>query len=64
VIAENEPTICGGNPEALAARLAYGRRDVEEELTLATVLERVTGHIPHHDRFIEEKKATLELGRR
>ncbi len=93
VIAEDEPTICGGNPEALAARLAYGSRDAEEELalievvrkqmarilralrpedfhrrgihdkrgpmTLATVLERVTGHIPHHVALIEEKKKAM-----
>ena len=32
VIAENEPVICGGNPDALAARLAYGSRDVDELL--------------------------------
>ena len=94
VIAENEPAICGGNPDALAARLAYGSRDVEEELalielvrkqmgrilqalrsedfqrrgihekhgpmTLATILERVTGHIPHHVGAIEEKKKAME----
>jgi len=93
VIAENEPTICGGNPDALAARLAYGSRDVEEELalieavrrqmgrilralqpedlqrrgihdkrgpmTLATILERVTGHIPHHVGAIEEKRKAM-----
>jgi uncharacterized damage-inducible protein DinB len=93
VIVEDEPTIYGGHPEALAARLAYGSRDVEEELllveavrkqmarilralrpedfhrggihdkrgpmTLATVLERVTGHIPHHVALIEEKKKAM-----
>jgi len=87
VIAENEPAISGGNPDALAARLAYGSRDVEEELalielvrkqmgrilrgiqpedfqrrgihdkrgptTLADLVERVAGHIPHHVRSIE-----------
>ena len=93
VITENEPVICGGNPDALVARLAYDNRVIEEELdlielvrrqmarilralkpedfqrrgihdkrgpmTLATVLERVTGHIPHHLRFIDEKKRAL-----
>lgn len=29
-------------------------------LTLATLLERITGHIPHHVRFIEEKRAALK----
>jgi hypothetical protein len=93
VIAENEPVISGGNPDAKAARLAYGSRDVEEELalievvrkqmarilralkpedfqrrgihdkrgptTLAELVERITGHIPHHVAFIEEKKKAL-----
>ena len=93
VIAENEPVICGGNPDALAARLAYGSRDVEEELalievvrkqmarilralqpedfqrrgihdkrgptTLAELVERVTGHIPHHIELIEEKRKAM-----
>lgn len=93
VIAENEPAISGGNPDALAARLSYSSRDVEEELaliglvrkqmgrilralrpedfqrrgihdkrgpmTLATILERVTGHIPHHVEAIEEKRKAV-----
>ena len=29
-------------------------------LTLATLLERIAGHIPHHVRFIEEKRRVLE----
>ena len=93
VMTENEPAISGGNPDALAARLAYGSRDVEEELTLielvrkqmarilralkaedfqrrgihdtrgpmtlANMLERVTGHIPHHVRSIDEKRKAM-----
>ncbi len=90
IIAENEPTLFGGDPDTFAARLAYHDRQVEEELqlielvrkqvarilrtlkpkdfqrhgihsefgplTLETVLQRITGHIPHHVRFIEEKR--------
>lgn len=93
VIAEDEPTFFGGDPDVFAARLAYAQRDVEEELqlieavrrhvarilrtlppadferrgnhsvdgpiTLATLLERITNHIPHHIRFIEEKRRAL-----
>jgi uncharacterized damage-inducible protein DinB len=93
VIAENQPTFFGGDPDVFAARLAYSQRDVEEELqlieavrrhvtrilrtlaadafqrlgnhsedgplTLATLLERITNHIPHHVQFIEEKRRLL-----
>lgn len=93
VIAENEPSFFGGDPDIFASRLAYDRRDVEEELqlmdvvrrqmlrilrslepadfqrighhseagplSLATLLDRVTGHVPHHIRFIEEKRQVL-----
>lgn len=93
VIAENEPTMLGGDPNLFVARLAYSVRDVEEELaiidvtrsqiarimqtlesedfernglhsedgplTLETLLRRITGHIPHHVKFIEEKKAAM-----
>jgi len=93
VIAENEPVICGGNPDAFAQRLAYGSREVEEELalievvrkqmarilralqpedfqrrgihdkrgptTLAELVERVTGHIPHHVTLIQEKRKAM-----
>ena len=93
VIAENEPTLFGGDPNAFAARLAYHDRDVEEELciietirgqvvrilrtlspadfqrrglhseagplTLENLLQRLIGHVPHHVRFIEEKKAAM-----
>jgi hypothetical protein len=95
VIAENEPTLFGGDPTTFAARLAYSERDAEEELllvelirkqvarilrtlksddfqrrglhsesgplTLETLLQRIAGHIPHHVRFIEEKRKALFL---
>lgn len=93
VIAEQEPTMFSGDPDVFAARLAYDRRSVSEELdliettrrqvgrilrslkpedferrgihstdgplTLATLLDRVTQHIPHHVRFIQEKRGAL-----
>lgn len=93
VLAEDEPTLFGGDPDLFAARLAYAERDVEDELTLVEVvrrqmghilrtlapadfqrrgihstdgpltlealLRRITGHIPHHVAFIEEKRRTL-----
>lgn len=31
-------------------------------LTLETLLQRITNHVPHHVQFIEEKKAALETG--
>jgi hypothetical protein len=95
VIAEEEPTLFGGDPEMFAARLGYQKRDLEEELavveiirkevsrilgdlgeqdfqrhgihseygplTLETILMRVTNHIPHHVRFIEEKRKALGI---
>ncbi|MBW3597713.1 MAG: DinB family protein [Planctomycetes bacterium] len=93
IIAEDRPTFFGGDPDLFAARLAYDRRNVEDELamveavrrhvatilrtladedfqregihsedgpvSLATLLERITNHIPHHVKFIEEKRAAL-----
>jgi hypothetical protein len=93
VIAENEPTLFGGDEKMFAARLAYHQRNAEEELllietirkqvarilrtlkpedfqrrgihsevgplTLAALVERSTGHIPHHVRFVEEKRKAL-----
>ncbi len=93
VIAENEPTLFGGDQNLFAARLAYNERDAEEELllietirkqvarilstlkpedfqrrgihseagplTLEGFVQRSTGHIPHHVRFIEEKKKAM-----
>ncbi len=93
VIALKEPELLKGDPGLFAARLAYDRRDVEEELalieitrkqmarilralkpddfqrtgghsrdgalTLEVLLQRITGHIPHHVRFIEEKRQAM-----
>ncbi len=92
-IAEDQPTIFGGDPDAFAARLAYDQRDIEEELqmiesvrthmarilrtlkpdqfqrtvnhsdagplTLETMLAHITNHIPHHVKFIDEKRAAM-----
>jgi uncharacterized damage-inducible protein DinB len=93
VIALREPALLPGDPGLFAARLAYDRRDVEEELafvelarrqmarilralkpedfqrrgvhsrdgalTLEDLLQRVTAHIPHHVRFVEDKRRAL-----
>ena len=95
VIAENEPTMFGGDPDVFASRLAYQIRDLAEELalieacrqstvrilrtlseadfartgrhseagplSLATLLERVAGHLPHHAGFIAEKRKALGI---
>jgi len=93
VIALEGPELLQGDPGLFAARLAYDRRDVGEELalieltrkqmarvlraltpedfqrrglhsrdgalTLENLLQRVTAHIPHHVRFIEEKRRAM-----
>ncbi len=93
VIAENEPTLLGGDEKLFAARLAYDQRNAEEELllietirkqvarilgslkpddfqrrgihsevgplTLEAFIQRSTAHIPHHVRFIEEKRKAM-----
>ncbi|MEX0703228.1 MAG: DinB family protein [Planctomycetales bacterium] len=93
VVAEEGPTMFGGDPDLFAAKLAYAERDVEEELaliesvrrhvarilrtlpaesfqrtgnhavhgpmTLEKLLATITEHIPHHLRFIEEKRRLL-----
>ena len=93
VIALNGPELFKGDPGLFAARLAYDRRDVDEELslieltrkqmarilralqpedfrrqgghsrdgalTLEVLLQRRTAHIPHHVRFIEEKRRAM-----
>jgi len=90
-LAEDEPTIFGGDPDAFAACLAYDQRDIEVELqmiesvrrhmarilrtleadafqrkvnhseagplTVEQLLTNITNHIPHHVKFIEEKRA-------
>jgi hypothetical protein len=38
-----------------------GRHSVDGPLSLQTLLERITNHIPHHVRFIQEKRAALGL---
>jgi len=45
VIAEDEPTLLGGNPVAMAARLAYADRDLEEELALVELVRRQMARI-------------------
>ncbi len=43
----------------------FQRRGVHSEdgpLTLETVLTRITGHMPHHVRFINEKKRAMAGG--
>ena len=40
VIAENEPTMFGGDPDVFAARLAYDRRKLDEELNLIEAVRR------------------------
>jgi len=42
VIAENEPTLLGGDEKAFAARLAYHQRDADEELLL---IERIRSQV-------------------
>jgi hypothetical protein len=40
----------------------FQRRGIHSEsgpLTLDTLLQRITGHIPHHVRFIDEKRKAL-----
>ena len=46
-------------PEAAFART--GRHSTDGPLSLAVLLERITIHIPHHVRFIEEKRHALGL---
>jgi hypothetical protein len=38
-----------------------GSHSRDGALTLETLLERITAHIPHHVRFIEEKKGALGI---
>lgn len=93
VIAEDNPTMFGGDPDVFAAKLAYDARNIADELqlieatrrhtasilrtlspeafqrtgnhsadgpiSLETLLRRITEHIPHHVRFIEEKRQAM-----
>jgi uncharacterized damage-inducible protein DinB len=95
IIAEEQPTFFGGDPDLFAARLAYANRDVEQELQLIEavrgqlarilqsmpaevfartgihseyglrsieqLLQTITGHIPHHMQFIEQKRQALGI---
>ena len=45
VIAEDEPTFFGGDPDVFAARLAYEDRDVDEELRLIECTRRQMARI-------------------
>ena len=36
-----------------------GNHSADGPLTLGNLLQRITGHIPHHIKFIEEKRAAL-----
>ena len=38
-----------------------GKHSVDGPLSLSVLLERITGHIPHHVKFIEEKRRALGL---
>ena len=44
VIAEEVPVLFGGDPDTYAARLAYDRRDVDDEICL---LEAIRFHVAH-----------------
>jgi hypothetical protein len=33
-------------------------------LTLADLLKRAVGHIPHHAQYVEEKRKALSIGER
>jgi uncharacterized damage-inducible protein DinB len=93
VIAEEQPTFFGGDPDRFANRLDYAGRNIAEELELIAAVRRqvagilrslpadgfqrtgnhsedgpmsleqllrnITNHIPHHVRFIEEKRQAL-----
>lgn len=95
MLAEDRPTLFGGDPDRFAAALAYEQRDVEVEcrlieavrrhvgtilttldedaftrvgihsedgpVTVETLLRGITAHIPHHVRFIEEKRRQLGI---
>ena len=45
VLAEEEPTLFGGDPDLFALRLAYEQREVEEELQLIEAVRRHMGRI-------------------
>jgi hypothetical protein len=93
ILAEDNPTLFGGDPDDFAKTLAYHDRNLKTELVLieairahvaeilktlssdqweftgthsvdgpisiVELVERITNHIPHHLKFVEEKKAKL-----
>lgn len=95
ILAEDRPTLPAGDENRFAASLAYGQRDVGEELaiientrrqmarilraqkpdvldrvgmhsetgprTLEQFLVGITNHIPHHVKFILDKRRALGL---
>jgi uncharacterized damage-inducible protein DinB len=46
-------------PESDFART--GKHSIDGPLSLAVLLERIAGHIPHHAQFIEEKRRALGI---
>jgi len=46
-------------PESTFTRT--GKHSTDGPLSLGVLLERITGHIPHHVQFIEEKRKALGL---
>jgi len=93
VLAEENPTLFGADPDLFERRLHYGNRSVVDEmaiiagirkhitvllrcvdvedfqrtgvhtevgpLTLETLLEQITAHIPHHVEFVAAKRRVL-----
>ena len=93
VIAEENPTFFGGDPDVFATHLAYSYRQVSDELklieavrqqvatilgtlsaadfqrigthsedgkmSLKTLLQNITNHIPHHVQYIREKRQAM-----
>ncbi|HWL10901.1 MAG TPA: DinB family protein [Planctomicrobium sp.] len=51
--------ILSSHPESIFQRT--GRHSEDGEISLETLLTRITNHIPHHVKFIEEKRAALGL---
>jgi uncharacterized damage-inducible protein DinB len=45
VIAEDQPTLLAGSPDAFVARLAYDQRDVDEELALIEIVRKQMARI-------------------
>lgn len=40
ILAEDEPTLFGGDPDKFAARLAYHERNLDDELTLIAIVRK------------------------